>query len=220
MLVRAAAARAHETDGVGVIDHHQRSVRVGEIADRREVCEVAVHREHAICHNENAPRALGCLELRSKIGHVVVLVTETLGFAEAHTVDDGGVVELIGNDRVIRAEQCLEQSAVGVEARGVKDRVLHPEEIAELVLELLVDGLRAADEAHTRQAVAPFIERIAGGFDHLRMTRQPEVIIRAHVQHRALAHAHPCRLRCVDHPLSLVEAGRADFVQLGLQLVF
>ena len=60
----------------------------------------------------------------------------------------------------------------GVEARGVAC-VLHLDEIAEFVLELLVDGLRAADEAHTRQAVAPFIERIAGGFDCLRMTRQP-----------------------------------------------
>jgi hypothetical protein len=37
MLVRAAPGLAHEADGVGVVDHHQGVVFVGEIADPRRL---------------------------------------------------------------------------------------------------------------------------------------------------------------------------------------
>ena len=53
------------------------------------------------------------------------------------------------------AEQRLEQPAVGVEAGGVEDRVVGAEELAELRFELLVELLRAADEAHARPARSP-----------------------------------------------------------------
>ena len=55
-------------------------------------------------------------------------------------------------------EQRLEEPAVGVEAGGVQDRVFGAQELADLRFELLVDRLRAADEADGREPVAPAIE--------------------------------------------------------------
>ena len=48
----------------------------------------------------------------------------------------------------------LKQPAVGVEAGGIKNRVLGSEKLRQGCFELLVDVLRAANEAHTRHPEA------------------------------------------------------------------
>ena len=73
-----------------------------------------------------APRA--SFEAVLQLGHVAVGVAQALRLAQADAVDDAGVVERVGDDRVALIEQGLEQPAVGVEARGVQDRVLGAEE--------------------------------------------------------------------------------------------
>ena len=52
---------------------------------------------------------------------------------------------------------------------------------------LLVQRLRAADEAHAGQAVAPVVERLPRGLDHRGMVGQAQVIVRAQVQNRRAA---------------------------------
>ncbi len=52
-LRRAAAVLAHEANGVAVVDHRQRVIAVCQIADGLEVCDVAVHGEHAVGRNQN-----------------------------------------------------------------------------------------------------------------------------------------------------------------------
>src|SRR6516164_3919416 len=52
MIIRgAAAAFAHETNGVRIIYHHQRLVFVRQVANGGEVGDVTVHRKHAIGRN-------------------------------------------------------------------------------------------------------------------------------------------------------------------------
>ena len=85
--------------------------------------------------------------------------------------------------RVVGAEQRLEHAAVGVEAGGVEDRVLDAEEGGDAALQLAVEGLRAADEAHARHAVAPLVERAVGGGEQLGVAGEAEVVVRAEVQH-------------------------------------
>ena len=148
VFVSAAAACAHEADGVGVIHHNQGAVFVGEVADGGEIGEITVHGEYTVRDDQNATRALRFNQLRAEVGHVVVFVAEPLGFTEAHAVDDGGVVEFVGNDGILGAKQRLEQPAVCIKAGRVKNGVLRAEELGELALELLVDFLRAANEAH------------------------------------------------------------------------
>jgi len=47
------------------------------------------------------------------------------------------MVQRVGNDRVVLAEQRLEQATVGIEAGRVQDGVLLAEEIGDLLLQLL-----------------------------------------------------------------------------------
>ena len=162
----------------------------------------------------------GLLQLRLQVGHVVVLVAQPLGLAEPDAVDDRGVVQLVGDDRVLGAQDRLEQAAVGVPARGVEDRVLGAQELGDRPLELLVRLLRAADEADRGHAVAPAVERLVRRLHDLGMIGQAEVVVRAHVQNIG----RPCDadvrlLGRGEHALALEEAGRADLVELAGQVL-
>src|SRR5207245_2405380 len=86
-----------------------------------------------------------------------------------------------------------------------------------LALQLEVEPLRAADEAHARQAVAPGIERAARGRDQLRMAREAEVVVGAEIQDGigAALHADLGTLRPQQRPLLLEETLLAHLPQLG-----
>jgi hypothetical protein len=89
------------------------------------------------------------------------------------------VVQLVGDDGVFRVEQGFEEAAVGVEAGAVEDGVVHAEEIAQALFQLLVDRLGAADEADAGEAIAPSVERFAGGGDDFWVVCEAEVVIGA-----------------------------------------
>ncbi len=63
--------------------------------------------------------------------------SELLGLAEPDAVDDGGVVQLVGNDDVVGSEELLENSGVGVEAAGVQDCVVATVKVGYFSLEFL-----------------------------------------------------------------------------------
>ena len=184
------------------------------VADALEVRDHAVHRERAVRENHDVLRSRGArfLQLRLEVRHVVVFVAVARRLAQAHAVDDRGVIELVGNDRVAFLEQAFEKPAVRVEARAVKNRVLRLEELRNRRLELLVNRLRPADEAHGRAAETVFVERFVRRPDDFRVVREPEVVVRAHVDDFApVLEADVRRLRAGDHALVLVESGFADF---------
>jgi len=119
-------------------------------------------------------------------------------------INDGGVIQFIGDDGVVRLHQRLEEAAIGVEAGAVKDGVVHAQEVAQTILELFVDGLRAADEAHAGQAVSPLSQRLVRGFDDVRMIRQPEIVVGAKIEDRsALRNRDHGLLRADDDTLAL-----------------
>ena len=87
-------------------------------------------------------------QARFQFNHVVVGVAEALRFTQAHTVNDRSVVQGVGDNGIFCAEQRLKQTTVGVEARGVQDRIFHPQEARQLFLKLLMAVLRSADKAY------------------------------------------------------------------------
>ena len=214
MLVGAAAAGTEEAGGVAVVEMDQRVVFLGQGVDLVEVADDAVHREHAVGGDQLEARAggIGGLELGFQVGHVVVGVAKALRLGEADAVDDRRVVERVGNDRVLIGEQHFEEAAIRIEAGRVEDGVLGAEESADLFLELLVEGLGAADEAHAGHAEAPAVECVFRGGDDLGVVGQAEVVVGAHVDHlAAVLEADDRILGRVDQPLALVEAGGFDF---------
>ncbi len=216
MLRRAATTGADETDRVGVVDHYQRAIPLGEVAHRGKVGDDAVHREHAIGRDQLEARAGagGFVELAFQIGHVVVAITIPLRLAEANAVDDARVVELVADHRVLLAEERLEQAAVGVEAASVKNGIVRAEEPGERGLEILVHALRAADEAHRGHAEPISIETALRCSDQPRIVGETEIVVRAEVEDfLAIGQADGRRLRAADNALGLVEALGANAVE-------
>ena len=218
VLVRAAPARAHEPGRVRVVDDDGRAVAVGELADAGQRRDRAVHREHAVGHDEARARALGLAQPGFELAEVAVVVAQALRLRQADAVDDARVVERVRDDRVLLAGQRLEQAAVGVEAGRVEDGVLGAEEGREPALELAVHGLGPADEAHRGHAVAVAVERGVGRGDDRRVVREPEVVVGAEVQHlAAVLEADHGILRRGDDALALEEPRARELRRLGFE---
>eukprot|EP00760_Papus_ankaliazontas_P007800 PhM_4_TR13537/c0_g1_i1/m.78788 len=209
----AATARTEVTRGMRVVNHDAAAVLFGECRDLVEGCNVTVHREDAVRHDQHVAAAVAVGgELGLKGSHVEVLVPLPHRLAEAHAVDDGGVVELVAHNHVLFGEEALEDAGVGVEARGVQDRVLLPQQLRDLTFVLLVQHRRAADEANARHAEACPGHGVAGSLDNLRAASKAEVVVGAEVEDLRVGRrrADGDALRGVDDALLLVGAGRTD----------
>ncbi len=211
--------RPHDPDGVRVVDHHQRPVAVGQIADRVQPGQIAVHREHPVGGDQAVAGVRCLLQAGLELVHVPVAVPESAGLAQADAVDDRGVVELIGNDCVSLVKQRLEQAAVGVEAGAEEDRVLGAEVGRQPLLERAMERLGAADEPHRRHSVAPAVECLVRGFENRRMSRQTEVVVGAEVDELAPLDGDVGALGAAHRQLALVGAALASGGEPGHQVV-
>ena len=174
VFVGAAAIFADKANRVRVIHHYQRVVFIRQIAHAFQVGDHAVHGEHAVGGDQHVAGTgfTGLFQAGFQLNHVVVGVAETLRFAQAYTVDDGGVVQGVGDNRVFCTEQGLKQTAVGVEAGGVQNRVFHSEEVRQLLLKLLVAVLGTADKANGGHAEAVGIHAVFRRGNQLRVIRK------------------------------------------------
>ena len=182
MFVRAATGTADEPNRVRIIHHHQGFVLFGEIANALEIGDVAVHGKDAVGSDHAEAGPGGFRQLGLKIRHVVVAVAQTPALGKAHAIDDAGMVEFIGNNGVFGTKQSFKQAAVGIEAGPVKNSVLGSKELANTLLQLLMNALRSANKTNRRHAVSPAVQRRACGGDHGRMVRQSKVIICAKIE--------------------------------------
>ena len=115
------------------------------------------------------------------------------------------------------SKQRLEHAAVGVETGGEDDRVVLAEVLGDRLLELAMERLRAADEAHRGHAEAEFIHRALRRRDDLGVVGEAEVIVGAEIDGLALAFrpgdADPSALRSGQQALAFREARRLDVVE-------
>ena len=82
------------------------------------------------------------------LGHVLVFEDENLGARQTGAVDDGGVVELVGDDEVVLAQHGGDRARIGGES-GLKDHAgFDVLEAGDLFLQLHVDLHGAGDGAH------------------------------------------------------------------------
>ena len=214
-LRRAPAMAAHKAHRVTVIHHHQGAELVGQVADGRQIGDKAVHGEHAVGGDELDAGIRRRLQLFPQVEHIVVAVPVPAGLAQAYPVDDGGVVQLVGDDGVLGAQQGLEQAAVGVEAAGIEDGVVHAQERSQPLFQFLVDGLGAADEPHAGQPEPVLVIAGLGGGDELRVVGQAQVVVGAHVEHGAgLGGVDAGPLGRGDDPLLFIGSLRLDARQL------
>jgi len=101
MLVRAAPGLAHEPHGMRIIHHHQGIMLIRQLTDGRQIGQRPIHGKDAVGGNQAKTRRLGVAQLGLEVGHVVVAIAIALGFAKADAVDDAGVIQFIGDDRIL-----------------------------------------------------------------------------------------------------------------------
>ncbi len=216
VLMGAAAVFTHKTHGVRIIDHHQRVVLIRQIADALQVGDHPVHGEHAVGGDQHMARAgfTRLFQTGFQLLHIVVGIAEALRFTQAHAVDDRRVVQGIGDNRVLCAEQGFKQAAVGVEAGGVQNRIFHTEKIGQLLLKRFVAVLGTADKAHGGHAEAVAVHPAFRGGNQFRVVREAEIVIGAEVNDLAAADGDIRLLRRSDDPFFFKQPFRTRGIQV------
>ena len=117
---------------MAIVDAHRCAILISQVADFRQFRQVAIHAENTIGEDHLETAVLRLFELLLEVSHVVVLVAEALSFAESHAIDDAGMVQLIGENRVLLGEQRFEEPAIRIEAGDIKNAVALAEELSDL----------------------------------------------------------------------------------------
>src|SRR5450432_398832 len=110
------------------------------------------------------------------------------------------MIELIRYNGIRFTKQGLKNASVGIESRHIQNSVLHSEEFRNLLFQLFMDILGAADKTYTAETISPFIQYLMSSPDHLGMGRKAQVIIRAEIQDFAPVHNDFCPLFTGKHP--------------------
>ena len=118
-----------------------------------------------------------------EIVHVAIAVAAALGLGEADAVDDRSMIEGVGNDGILGAEERLEHTAIGIETGGIKDAVLMLHIIGDPGLELAMEVARPANEPHRRHAEAMGLHGGLCRFDQGWMIGEPQIIVGAEIKH-------------------------------------
>ena len=182
----AASVCAEHAARMRVVHHHDASELFGERAQCGQRTEVAVHAEHAV-GDEQRPLA-GRQRLQDLARGVDVLVREHLDrrAAQARTVDDARVVQLVRDNEVVLAEDRRHRTSVCREAALKHDRRFGLLERGEPALEFHVDVHRPGNRSHRSRADAVLPRCLEGALTQLRMRRQAEVIIRREIDDRTM----------------------------------
>ena len=126
--------------------------------------------------------------------------------AQPRAVDDAGVVQLVGNDEVVLAEDGRDGSRVGGEPALEHDHRFRLLELGEPALQLHVNLHGAGDRPDGSGADAQLLQRRERFLLQLRMRRQAEVVVRREVDDLAAVDLRARSLRLVEHTQVAVEA--------------
>jgi len=126
------------------------------------------------------------------------------------------MVEGVGDDRVLLAEERLEDGAIGIEAGGEEDRIVHAEIGGDAPLERQVKVGGAADEADRGHAEAVTVEAFLGRRHQGRMVGEAQIVVGAEVQNlAAVGDGDVGALVAEDGALDLPQGLVADGLEFG-----
>ena len=215
MIDGAAPVAAQHAGSMRIVDHHDGAVFFGEIAQRGQRADIAVHGEDAVGDQQLlAGLVLDAGQLLFGVRDVFVAEDENLRLREARAVDDRGVVQRVGDDEVVFAQHRRNRSRIGREA-GLEDHAgLDVLEARDLLFQLHVDLHGAGDGAHRARSHAVFARGFERGLAQLGMRGQSEIIVRGEVDDFLAVEGADGRLLVVEHAQLEVRALGLEFVEL------
>ena len=168
---------------------------------------VAIHAEDPIGDDDGAPVLRQVfLDDRLQRGHIAVFVGDDLRAGEPAAIDDAGMVQPVREDGILLADQRRDGGQVGGETALEGDGRLHALEGRQAFFQFEVQAGRPGDGADCRRADAHLIRGFFGGCHDLRVVCQPQVVVRAEVEHLFPIHHQPGALRRADGADAVVQA--------------
>ena len=158
MVAYAASVVAEHAQSVGFVHHDGAVVLMLQLYNLRQVREVALHREHAVYHNQ-----LHCLVGQTfqdvlQVFHVVVLVVQLTGKRQTTSVHDAGVVAVVTDDVVATSYNNGKHTGVYRESGREAQSVVFVYKLSQLFLELYVQVECSVKETATRTSRAIFVK--------------------------------------------------------------
>lgn len=174
----AVAARAHDAQGVGFVDHEEGAVALLDLDEARQVGVVAVHAVDAFQHDEDAFE-LAALVVEDGVERFPVVVGEgqAARAGELDALQDAVVDQFVVQHQVARAEEVADGGDVGGVAADEGDGVVHAVEGGDLGFEFAVHGAFAGNQAAGGHRGAVAVDRGLGRGDHVRVAGHVQVVV-------------------------------------------
>ena len=99
----AGARRALDADAVRFVDDQRRAVALGQFDDFRERRRIAIHRVNALDADHDV--TLGVLQPGFQTVEIVVPKAQVTRLAKLHAIEDAGVDQSVGDQRIAAAEK-------------------------------------------------------------------------------------------------------------------
>src|ERR1039458_10377407 len=146
------------------------------------------------------------------MGHVLVSKYLDGGAGEAGAVNNAGVVQLVGEDKVLFAEDGADGAGVGGKTALEDHACLYVLEASDLFLQIHVDAHGSGDRPHRSGADAKSARGGDGGLNQAGVIGQAQVVVAGQVNHlAAIVVAHRGLLVVEDTELEIGTFG-AEFV--------
>ena len=156
----AAPVAPQHARGVRIVHHHHGAVAFGGLGQAGQRADIAIHGEHPVGDQQLAAgEGIQIAEDLLRGGGILVREDVDLGAREAAAIDDAGVIQLVGDDVVLGAEDGRHGPGVGGKPRLEHHAGFHVLERRDALLQLHVNAHGARDGAHRARAHAELADR-------------------------------------------------------------
>ena len=202
-------SRPQHAEAVGVVEQEPGVVALGEGDQFRHRRDVAIHAEHRVSDDEPAARSRsGQQPLQRR--EVEVRIALEGGPRQQRGVVQRGVVQPVGEHRVLAPDQRRHGADVGEVAGGKQQRARQADERREPLLQLVVRRRVAQYQVGCAGADAVARRALARGLDQPRMGGEPEIVVAAECDIVTAVHRDARALRRPQHAARTPEAALLD----------
>ncbi len=132
-----------------VVHHHDGTVLLGNVTQAGQRANVAIHREHSVSdHQLPARLILHAGELLFRVRYIFVAEYQNLRARQPCAIDDGGMIQLVGDDEIFFAQQRRDRSRIRRESRLEYHARFYILEARNLLFQFHVQRHRPGDRAH------------------------------------------------------------------------
>mmetsp|Transcript_17043 Transcript_17043/g.37548 ORF Transcript_17043/g.37548 Transcript_17043/m.37548 type:complete len:222 (-) Transcript_17043:266-931(-) len=143
----AAQRFAQDTRGVALVHEQVRAMFLLQLDQFLQVCEVAIHGEHSVCHYQLDAFVFAQTQFVVQVFVVQMFIDVALRFAESDAIDDARMIKFVRENCIFVSQDGLEKACIGIKTGGLEDGVFCLVETANLVFKLFMDCLGPADES-------------------------------------------------------------------------